>query len=194
MRISLVLLAVGRLALTPTQEPVVHIPHRLPIVDEAWKEPALKEVRDGLLRAAKSGQLADVWAFVDPDLQVTYDSGQGIEQLKREWEIEGSPKRFLDELVSVLSLGGRFEGAKKESFIAPSFFIDHPDVSSMGAHGVVIRKKASVYARPKTSAPISATVLAGDVLPMLLAFKGWIRGWVQVTLQGGRRSYMLETD
>ncbi len=188
-------LAIVGLVLAPSRGTSAQsIPRRLPIVDEASQDPSLKETRDGLLQAARSGHLETVWTFVDPDVRATYENKRGIEQLKREWEIDSSPTRFLDELALVLSLGGRFESPERTSFVAPSFFIDYPDVTSMGSHGVVIHRDSPVYERPDIRSTVFARAVRGDVLPMLLAFRGWVQGWVQVTLPDKRKGYMLERD
>ena len=166
----------------------------MPLVDEAAKEPALMAVREQLLIAAKAGDLNGVMSFVHSGVQATYDGKRGIEALKEEWEIEKSPKRFLNELALVLSLGGRFQETARTSFVAPALFIDFPDPAEMPGHAIVIHKNAPAYRSPgKTSAVLAR--LNDEVLPIVTAFPGWVEGWTEVTLPGGRRkAYMRWKD
>jgi hypothetical protein len=170
------------------------IPRKLVATDDAGKDPSLKVVRDRMRAAARAHDLNGVMRDVAADISLSYlNERRGVDELKKEWKIETHPAKFLDELATMLSLGGHFDAARPDTFIAPSFFLDYPDVTSMGSHGVVIHPNAPVYQRPEATSHVVATVTA-DVLPMLVAFKGWVRGWVQVTLPDGRLGYMQLTD
>ena len=136
------------------------VPRKMTVADDAGRDPALKSVRDKLLAAAKAHELAVVLTMVSSDISVSYRNDKhGIQALRDEWGIARSPDRFLRELTTILSLGGRFDESEPGTFVAPSLFLDYPDVTSMGSHEVVIHAASPVYERPDEG----AVVIAGSL-------------------------------
>jgi hypothetical protein len=181
------------LAFTFAQDANVRLPERMEPVDEATADSQLLRTRDAILRAAGHGDLATIWRHTAPDVFAGFSAQRGIPALRRAWGVDRSPKRFLSELQLVLSLGGRFEGPEKNSFVAPSMFARFPREDLMATHWVVIRPKAPVYARQSVTSPVLRRATF-DVFPTEDAYKGSLQGWARVTLPDGRKGYMLTKD
>jgi hypothetical protein len=161
------------------------IPSKLPPVDEATNDVLLLRMRNQLASAAAAGDLNGVLRLTAPNIRVL--DGWGIQKLRQEWDIDRSPKKFLDELSLVLSLGGRFE--KKGTFVAPSMYIDFPDYDVVHDYRVVIHKGAPVFEHPDPRSLVIARCTWN-----VLSASPWHVGWTEVTLPNGKTGYMHDED
>lgn len=167
------------------------VPKKLLPADEAIHDAELFGTRNALLAAARRGDMATIRRFTDPNLQVSVHGGaRGLQVLEREWKRSGSPKRFLEELVTVLSLGGRFEDEQRRTFVAPYLYFGFSDATDMPGVWVVTKAKAPVYSRPDTSSRV-LTELSYDVLD-----GRWKQfpDWAEVKLPAGRIGFMRSSD
>src|SRR5258708_968361 len=184
-RILRVVVAVASLSLT-LQESKPQIPTKLPVVDEALRDPSLLRVRDEVRAAAKVGDMETLWSHISKSVQAD-DEAVGIPALKRRWKIDRSPGPFLRELHLILTLGGGVQGGT--TFVAPAMYVDFGDETVMPNYIVVIHQNAPVFQKMDVRSPVVARC-SDDVFPASVRN----RHWTEVTLHDGRNGFMRDED
>ena len=158
------------LGLAPVQE----FPPRLLPIDQAKLNPSFAKFRRELLAAAKAGDIETVLSAVTSNIQVgSTEENRGVAALRRDWQIDASPHRFLAELVTILSLGGAFtDGRFCAPYVSARFPLDPLE------YGAIVTNDVALYAQPDTKSAVltrlSYNIVTpdhGDIHPR----RGWIK-------------------
>lgn len=175
---------------------------RLPPVDEASSDSALKRTRDELLQAVRGRDVEGVMRRVHPDFMLDGQRKYPINRLRdtlvtgRPWHLDSSLWAVLER---ILSAGGAFTTTrglelKRREFCAPYTFATLPRIvpavlNSEVSPWVVTIDQAPLYRTPSSNGAVIAT-LSYDLVKAgsYLAPDG--RLWYTVTLGDGRTGFV----
>ena len=101
----------------------------LPFVDDGKADPQFAQFRTNLVNAIKKENFDWAIARIDPEVKVSFGGNDGKQELLESWENDrDAEKRFFDELLKCLELGGQFKTYDtKRYFVAPYVFSSWPE-------------------------------------------------------------------
>jgi hypothetical protein len=153
--------------------------------DDGVRNTSFREFRDQLIQAAHSGNIKRVLSVTSADVNVTHGR-TGLVALRREWQLDRSPTRFLKELETVLKLGGRFHDSSC-TFVAPYVWTEFPEKLYDVDYVVAIQDPTPIRSGPGTGEVI-ASAAPGDLLRSGIGERPWLR----VTTSNGVAGYVSE--
>lgn len=162
-------------------------------VDEASKDPSFYIFRAQLLKIVQQRDSASLYGFLSRGIRNSFGDDSGITEFKRMWKPERSTSKIWMELLTVIALGGRFEGA--EMFMAPYTYSNFPDGFDAFEYGTIIGENVRVRQNPGTNNRIIST-LSFDIIKVtdwnLTPHKtlGDKKGWVAVALADGQPGFV----
>ncbi len=126
-------------------------------VDEGQQDKSFLAFRNSLISALKKKDKKHLESILDKNIQVSFGGDEGIEDFKRYWKLNESNSEIWDELLKVVTNGGKFvgEGGNKE-FCAPYTFSSFPvDIDSFEynvifGNNVRLREKPDLKSKIKT--------------------------------------------
>lgn len=124
-------------------------------VDEAKKDASFLAFRTKLIAAAKRRDTKYLLSILDKEIQNSRNGTDGIEEFKRDWNIESPDSPFWDEFLPVITNGGKFsktEGAPNDFFIAPFIVDNFPEDPGASEYNVIFGSNVSLRAKPETNA------------------------------------------
>ncbi len=129
-------------------------------VDEAKKDASFLAFREKLIAAVKKRDTKYLLSIVDRDIKLSFGGDEGIEDFKRIWKISSPNSKLWNELLTVLSNGGRFDKAEKTTyFAAPYSFNGFPDDLDVFEYQLIFGNNVNLRAKPdlgsKTIAQLS---------------------------------------
>jgi len=166
-------------------------------VDEATKDPSLKDFRDKLLEAVKKRDKEFLLSVLDPTITNSFGGSGGIEEFRQKWNPGDRNSRLWPELAAILMMGGSFvHSALGTQFCAPYVYSE-----SVGKgidpyeYAPITEKNTPVHAKPDDDAPIVIT-LSYDIVKVIQ----WPRRrqrhqndadmWVKIITPDGRLGYV----
>lgn len=151
-------------------------------VDDASKTESFLAFRSELLRNIAK-DIRAVLAAVSADVQVTLEGRKGIPALRAAWHLDENSKPFLDELRTVLLLGGRYEDC---AFVAPFVWTEFPSSLFPTDYVVVTSNVAALRSDSSAGATEVRTARKGDLLKLTSGRSGWFG----IALDDGRRVFV----
>ncbi len=166
---------------------------KVPIVDEASKDPSLVKMRAELIAAAKAKDVKRALAHFDPKVNLSFGGQAGHAAFAK--MVRADPALW-DELLWVLEHGGRFEKNRAE-FAAPyTWNVELGKIDTFEAY-VVIGKNIAAHAAPNAQSAVVARL--GDEVVKVVADANSRRasgpffrraGWSKIELADKRTAYM----
>jgi hypothetical protein len=164
------------------------IPAHMPFVDDGKQNPEFAAFRANLLSLAEQGNYVEVKRVLAPRVQVD-DGSYGVRELEQHWNVRRSPAAFLQALAAVLRLGGRFDD-HRTVFTAPYVWTEFPSAEDSPGYVVVIRPSTRLFAAPRRSAKIVAT-LSDEVGEEEVTAQ---HGWLKLHLVDGRSGFVEQRN
>jgi hypothetical protein len=161
-------------------------------VDQADKDPTFFVFRARLFRAIQQKDAKFIYSILDEKIENDFGGGVGIPNFKSTWRLERSNSPFWNELLWVLSLGGRFDESA-HSFSAPYLFNGYPEGADEFETGAIIEDGVRVRKEPTTQSEVIKT-LSFEIVGV----SDWEvkpntrdkRDWVKVKLEDGQSGYI----
>jgi hypothetical protein len=124
-------------------------------VDEGKRDESFNIFRENLINAVKRKDKNHLIGVLDPNISLSFGGDAGIKDFKKYWEIDKSTTKIWDELLPVLTNGGKFsyDGGKK-IFCAPYSFTDFPDDLDAFEYQVIFGNNVRLRLRPDLSSRI----------------------------------------
>lgn len=167
---------------------------RLYPVDESARNPSFRVFRNRLLRAARARDTRFILSILAPDIQNSFGGSGGVREFRETWRIERRESRFWNELITVLELGGTFEGSGTDRYFgAPYTFTRFPENLDAFTHAVIVGRSVRAHSRPAASAPVVAT-LTYDIVRA--DYENSVRdgdddyAWLRITTPAGRPAFV----
>jgi len=161
-------------------------------VDDSARDPTFFVFRARLFRAIQEKDAKFIYSILDEKIQNDFGGGVGVANFKSTWRLERPNSQFWNELLSVLSLGGRFDEAD-HSFSAPYLFNGFPEGADEFQSGAIIEDGVRVRKEPSTQSDVIRTLSFEIVEVPNWEVKGNAkekRQWVQVKLDDGQSGYV----
>ena len=161
-------------------------------VDESAKDPTFFVFRARLFRAIQEKDAKFIYSILDEKIQNDFGGGVGVPNFKSTWRLERPNSPFWNELLSVISLGGRFDETD-HSFSAPYLFNGFPESADEFQSGAIIEDGVRVRKEPSTQSDVIRTLSFEIVDVPNWEVKGNAkdkRQWVQVKLDDGQSGYV----
>jgi hypothetical protein len=155
-----------------------------PPVDEAVTRPDFFTFRAHLQSAIARRDAAAVLAVVDPKIRVSFGPDNGREAFERRWRPSAADSELWAELGAVLALGGRFQPAGSDTFVAPYTFACEADAFE---DAIVTGANVRVRQAPSADAPVVAALSFAVVRR---AKSDPNAEWTEVVLGDGRRGFI----
>ena len=162
-------------------------------VDEAAKDPSFYTFRAQLLKTIQQKDSASLYGFLSPAIRNSFGDDNGVGVFKRMWKPELSTSKIWMELLTVLALGGKFEGERM--FMAPYTYSNFPDQFDAFEYGAIVGDGVNVRRGPGTDHPIIRT-LSFDIIRVNdwnwtpTKTRGEKGGWITVALSDGQKGYV----
>jgi hypothetical protein len=161
-------------------------------VDEAAKDPTFFVFRARLLKAIHDRDAKFIYSILDEKIENSFGGDGGIAEFKTTWHAERQNSPFWKELLTALSLGGRFD-EKDHSFSAPYVFNSFPEDIDSFEGAAVIEDGVRVRKEPGTQSEVIRT-LSFDIVEV----QNWEpkknpkdrREWVQIKLTDNQTGYV----
>ena len=165
---------------------------RLYPVDEAARDPSFLAFRSRLIQALQERDEMFLLGVLAPDIKSSFGGDAGVEDFKSFWELDQPDTAVWKTLLTVLSLGGSFQG--DNYFIAPYTNSEFPSSLDAFEHGVILGEHVEARKEPGEDGAILA-VLSSDIVRV----SDWTplidprdqREWIAVELAGGIRAFVL---
>ncbi|HTP94939.1 MAG TPA: hypothetical protein VMK05_03755 [Burkholderiales bacterium] len=164
---------------------------KLPPADDAAADRSWAKFKTGLLAALEKRDKRALIAALDRNVRNGARVKPGIDEFRRQWDIDAQDSALWQVLTKILFLGGRnvkaANGAKE--FCAPYVATDWPEQFDPFEHGAIIAREALVKARPSAASATIAT-LSYDIVEIGEwdiedETKGSTQTWVHVDTRAG---------
>ncbi|MDQ4123810.1 MAG: SH3 domain-containing protein [Acidobacteriota bacterium] len=165
-------------------------------VDEAAKDKSFSDFRQKLLDAVKMRDAKFVLSILDPKIQNNFGGGAGIADFKKTWKINNRNSPFWDEMLTVLSNGGKFMDKERQTFGAPYLYAQPlPDNLDVFEYAAIFGENVNLRQQPNANSPIIATLSYNVVVPDFdrsIQDKSKVNEyhWVWVETLGGKKGYV----
>lgn len=157
-------------------------------IDEAAKHPDFLKFRNQLKTIVATRDAKALLAVVDKNIQMSYGLENGIVNFNKAWELDDPKSSFWNEMSTVLSLGGQFEG--ESEFQAPYVFSAWPEGTDNLDNVAIIGNKVRIRAEPNLSSPVLGTA-SYEILPLAIGHNNQ-DDWVGVQMKEGKIGYIAK--
>lgn len=163
-------------------------------VDEAKNDASFYAFREKLVAAVKKRDAKYISSIVDRDIKNSFGGNDGIEEFKKRWKINGSKSEFWDELLPVITNGGKFikEGTNK-LFFAPYSFNSFPDDLDAFSYSVIFGNNVNLRSKADAVSPVVSS-LSYNIVEIVEAVKEKENAekvlWYEVKTLGGKRGFV----
>lgn len=165
-------------------------------VDEAKKDASFLAFREKLISAVKKRDTKYLLSIVDRDIKASFGGDEGIEDFKRMWKISSPKSKLWDELLTVLTNGGKFDKEGKNTyFAAPYSFNGFPDDLDVFEYQLIFGNNVNLRAKPdlqaKVVAQLSYNVVKVDYQNSVSDKKNdgeYI--WLKIETLGGKKGFV----
>lgn len=162
-------------------------------VDEASKDPSFFTFRAQLLKTVQEKDSASLYGILSPGITNSFGGNNGITEFKRMWQPERPASRIWTELLTVLALGGKFDGDR--TFMAPYTYSNFPDKFDAFEYGAIIGESINVRRGPGTEHPMIRR-LSFDIIRVTdwtpVKARGSKQGWIAVSLADDQKGYLVK--
>ena len=140
--------------------PAVAQETRLLPVDEAAKDPSWTSFRKRLLDAVARRDRKFVLGILDRDVRSGAESGRGVAEFRKQWDLDSGSSPLWQELPAALFLGGAFVKHDKgpPEFCAPYVSVRWPQDVDAFRGGAIVAKEALVKTAPSSVSDTLSTL------------------------------------
>lgn len=133
---------------------------KLPLVDEAAGDASWQRFKKRLLGAIEKRDKQFLVSILDKNVRNQDERTRGVENFRKQWEIDSDDSPVWRELASALQLGGAFIQREKRprELCAPYLLGKWPYDLEPFKNGVVISRDTQVQAEPSTASPALGTL------------------------------------
>jgi len=124
-------------------------------VDEAKKDASFNVFRGKLITAVKNKDKKFFLSILDRNVKGSFGGDSGIEDFKKLWKIENPQSELWNELLAVLTNGGKFTKSKKE-FCGPFSFTNFPEDIDSFEYQMIFGNNVNLRAQPNSTARVVA--------------------------------------
>ncbi len=126
-------------------------------VDEGKTDASFNAFREKLISVVKKRDTKYLLSILDRNIKASFGGDDTIEDFKRMWKIDNPKSEVWDELLTVLTNGGKFtKEGKSILFSAPYSFTNFPDDLDAFEYQVIFDNNVNLRAQPDLSAEIVA--------------------------------------
>lgn len=165
-------------------------------VDEGKNDASFNAFREKLIAAVKKRDTKYLVSVLDRNVKASFGGDDGIEDFKRFWKIESPNTKLWDELLKVLTNGGKFsrEGTTV-LFAAPYSYSHFPEELDMFEYQVIFGSNVNLRAKPDEKAEIitrlSYNIVKVDFLKSVTDPKDETRFlWKRIETLGGKSGFV----
>lgn len=162
-------------------------------VDKGKTDTSFNVFRENLIKAVKNRDKKSLLSSLDVNIKASFGGDHGIEDFKKYWKIDNSDSKLWDELLSVLTGGGKFiKEGKNKLFCAPYSFTNFPEDLDAFEYQIIFGKNVNLRDRPDSSANIVAK-LSYNVVRVFLVTSSHIEtdySWLNVETLGGKKGFV----
>jgi hypothetical protein len=133
---------------------------RLLPVDEAAKDPSWTSFRNRLLDALARRDRKFVLSILDRNVRSGVESGRGVAEFRKQWELDSNSSPLWQELPAALFLGGAYvkHDQGPSELCAPYVSVRWPqDIDAFGG-GAIVAKEVFVKTAPAAASETLATL------------------------------------
>jgi hypothetical protein len=167
-------------------------------VDEGGKDASFKEFRDKLINAVQKRDRKFIISVLDPKIMNNYGGGVVIKDFQQIWKINSPESELWDELLAILTNGGKFEKAARlqnKQFCAPYTFSTFPNDLDAFDYSMIFGNNVNLRDRPDLK---SDTVAALSYNIVKVDYEKSIRSkarddkftWLRVETLGGKKGFV----
>jgi len=177
-----------------SESPKTYPARRLRPSDEGQQDPSFHAFRQKLLEAISRTDAEFLLSVVDPNIEISFGSEEGIQAFREVWKPEDVNSEVWNTLAQLLRLGGTF-GESKNEFWAPYVFSRFPDNDGGFDFSAIIARDVRVRSEPNDKAPMIAS-LSYDIVLNLSGSDSPERknradsAWVRIRLPDGREGFV----
>lgn len=133
---------------------------RLLPVDEAAKDPSWTSFRKRLLDAVAKRDRKFVLGILDRNVRSGLESGRGVAEFRKQWELDSNASPLWQELPAALFLGGAFvkHDTGPTEFCAPYVSVRWPQDVDAFRGGAIVAKEVLVKSAPAAASETLATL------------------------------------
>lgn len=124
-------------------------------VDEAKKDASFSAFRQKLIAAVKNKDKKFLLSVLDRDVKGSFGGDDGIEDFKKLWKIDSPQSELWNELLIVITNGGKFTKPNKE-FCAPYSFTNFPEDLDSFEYQMIFGNNVNLRAQPDSAAKVVA--------------------------------------
>ena len=165
-------------------------------VDEGKTDASFYYFREKLIKAVKNRDKKFLLSSLDTNVQASFGGDIGIEDFKKYWKIDNAGSKLWDELLIVLTGGGKFiKEGKNRLFCTPYSFTNFPDDLDAFEYQVIFGENVNLRARPDSAAEVTAQ-LSYNVVKV--DYENSINdgrdeptySWLRIETLGGKRGFV----
>jgi hypothetical protein len=133
---------------------------RLLPVDEAAQDASWMSFKNRLIAAISKRDRKYVLSILDPNVRGGADSGRGVPEFRKQWELDSDASPLWQELPAALFLGAAYVKHDKgqRELCAPYVSVRWPQDIDAFAGGAIIAKEVFVKAAPSSRSDTLATL------------------------------------
>lgn len=165
-------------------------------VDEGKTDASFNIFRENLIKAVKNRDKKFLLSSLDTNIKASFGGDDGIADFKKLWKIDNSNSKLWDELLIVLSGGGKFirEG-KNNLFCAPYSFTNFPEDLDAFEYQIIFGENVKLRARPDSAAEVTAQLSYNVVKVDYENSVGDRReqptySWMKIETLGGKKGFV----
>lgn len=126
-------------------------------VDEGKTDASFNNFREKLIKAVKDRDKKFLLSSLDTNIQASFGGDIGTEDFKKYWKIDNAGSKLWDELLVVLTGGGKFiKEGKSKLFCAPYSFANFPEDLDAFEYQIIFGENVNLRARPDAAAEVIA--------------------------------------
>lgn len=126
-------------------------------IDEGKRDASFNSFRNKLITAVKNRDVKTLLAALDPNITASFGGDEGIEDFKRMWQINDPKSTIWEELLTVLTNGGKFsKEGKTLLFSAPYSFSEFPADLDVFEYEMIFGNNVNLREKPDLAAKVIA--------------------------------------
>lgn len=185
----------GEPATSPPPQPAcVPAAYRLCPVDEGAGDAEFAAFRAELLDAVRRKDATRLLTLVDPNIRTSFGEGGGVDDFRRQWNIDSPDSRLWPELATILTMGGSFLGdGEQRAFWAPYVYANWPEGFDAFTHVAAVRAGVPLRSGTTETDPIVVTV-DWEILEVNAAGATGENQWTRVRTHAGKEGWVSSED